>query len=158
MHIICTRAAFRLGSLAPTSCLWTYHPNWWPYKWVTGVKTLLIGVLTTLITSHNCLGPIFSEFLWYHRPVQKKTGVVLIEQICSWDCRFICEFRSSVESLVGARSGVEDFLTAHVLLKRWTRRYSNLDTKECLLGAFLLLGLQKDPNTCIMYVWIDTYV
>ena len=38
--------------------------------------------------------------------MQKKTGVVLIEQICSWDC----EFRSSVESLVGARSGVEDFL------------------------------------------------
>ena len=35
---------------APTSYKWSYNPCKWPYKWVTGVITLPIGVITPFIT------------------------------------------------------------------------------------------------------------
>ena len=38
---------------APTSDKWSYKPYKWPYKWVTGVITLLIGVITPFITSRG---------------------------------------------------------------------------------------------------------
>ncbi len=38
---------------APTSYKWSYKPYKWPYKWVTGVITLLIGVITPFITSRG---------------------------------------------------------------------------------------------------------
>ena len=39
---------------APTSYKWSYfQPYKWPYKWVTGVITLLIGVITPFITSRG---------------------------------------------------------------------------------------------------------
>ena len=31
----------------------SYNPYKWPYKWVTGVITLLIGVITPLITGRG---------------------------------------------------------------------------------------------------------
>ena len=34
----------------PTSYKWSYKPYKWPYKWVTGVITLLIGVITPFTT------------------------------------------------------------------------------------------------------------
>ncbi len=34
---------------------WSYNPYKWPYKWVTGVITLLIGVISPFIT---CSGPL----------------------------------------------------------------------------------------------------
>ena len=39
---------------APTSYKWSYNPHKWPYQWVTGVITLLIGVVTPFI---NGTGP-----------------------------------------------------------------------------------------------------
>ena len=38
---------------APTSYKWSYKPYKLPYKWVTGVITLLIGVITPFITSRG---------------------------------------------------------------------------------------------------------
>ena len=38
---------------APTIYKWTYNPYKWPYKWVTGVITLLIGVITPVITGRG---------------------------------------------------------------------------------------------------------
>ena len=38
---------------APTSYKWSYKPYKWPYKWVTGVITLLIGVITPFITGRG---------------------------------------------------------------------------------------------------------
>ena len=38
---------------APTSYKWSYKPYKWPCKWVTGVITLLIGVITPFITSRG---------------------------------------------------------------------------------------------------------
>ena len=38
---------------APTSYKWSYKPYKWPYKWVTGVITLLIGVITPFTTSRG---------------------------------------------------------------------------------------------------------
>ena len=38
---------------APTRYKWSYKPYKWPYKWVTGVITLLIGVITPFITSRG---------------------------------------------------------------------------------------------------------
>ena len=38
---------------APTSCKWGYNNYKWPYKWVTGVITLLIGFITSLITGRG---------------------------------------------------------------------------------------------------------
>ena len=35
---------------APTSYTWNYNPYKWPYKWVTGVITLLIGAITPFAT------------------------------------------------------------------------------------------------------------
>ena len=35
---------------APTIYKWSYNPYKWPYKWVTGVITLLIGVITPFVT------------------------------------------------------------------------------------------------------------
>ena len=35
---------------APTSCKWSCNPYKWPYKCVTGIITLLIGVKTPVIT------------------------------------------------------------------------------------------------------------
>ena len=36
-----------------TNYKWVYKPYKWPYKWVTGVITLLIGVITPFITSRG---------------------------------------------------------------------------------------------------------
>ena len=50
----------------PTIYKWSYNPYKWPYKWVTGVITLLIGVINLVI---NGRGPtlwwfqIFSIFI-----------------------------------------------------------------------------------------------
>ena len=38
---------------APTSYKWGYSLFKWPYKWVTGVLTLLIRILTPFITSRR---------------------------------------------------------------------------------------------------------
>ena len=38
---------------APTSYKWGYNSYKWPYKWVTGVITLLIGVITPSITGRG---------------------------------------------------------------------------------------------------------
>ena len=38
---------------APTSFKWSCKPYKWPYKCVTGVITLLIGVITPFITSRG---------------------------------------------------------------------------------------------------------
>ena len=38
---------------APTSCKWGYNPYKLPYKWVTGVITLLMGVITPFITGRG---------------------------------------------------------------------------------------------------------
>ena len=38
---------------APTSCKWSYNPYKWPYKWVTGVITVLIGVVTPVISGRG---------------------------------------------------------------------------------------------------------
>ena len=45
---------------APTSYKLSYNPYRWPYKWVTGVITLLIGVITQFITGRGppCITPI----------------------------------------------------------------------------------------------------
>ena len=37
----------------PTSYKWSYNPNKWPYNWVNGVITLLIGVITPFITGRG---------------------------------------------------------------------------------------------------------
>ena len=50
-------SSWKLGSMvtrwAPTNYKWSYKPYKWPYKWVTGVITLLIGVITPFITSRG---------------------------------------------------------------------------------------------------------
>ena len=46
LHVISTR-------WAPTSYKWSYNPYKWAYNWVTGVKTLLIEVITPLVTSRG---------------------------------------------------------------------------------------------------------
>ena len=38
---------------APTSYKWSYNLYKWPYKWVTGVITLLMGVITPFITDRG---------------------------------------------------------------------------------------------------------
>ena len=38
---------------APAGCKWSYNPYKWPYNWVTGVITLLIGVITPFITGRG---------------------------------------------------------------------------------------------------------
>ena len=38
---------------APTSCKWSYNLYKWPYKWVTGVITLLMGVITPFTTDRG---------------------------------------------------------------------------------------------------------
>ena len=48
---------------APTSYKWSYKPYKWPYKWVTGVITLLIGLITPLITGR---GPTLQKWLKVH--------------------------------------------------------------------------------------------
>ena len=41
------------GPWAPDSYKWSYDPYKWLYKRVTGVRTLLIGVITPLITGRG---------------------------------------------------------------------------------------------------------
>ena len=43
----------RTARWAPANYKWSYKPYKWPYKWVTGVITLLIGVITPFITSRG---------------------------------------------------------------------------------------------------------
>jgi len=45
---------------APTSHKWSYNLYKWPYKWVTGVITLLIGGITPFINDRGppCRGNI----------------------------------------------------------------------------------------------------
>ena len=50
--------AFPSTRWAPTIYKWTYNPYKWPYKWVTGVITLLIGIITPVITGR---GPTFHQ-------------------------------------------------------------------------------------------------
>ena len=38
---------------APTIYKWSYNPYKWPYKWVTGVITLLIGVINLVINGRG---------------------------------------------------------------------------------------------------------
>ena len=38
---------------APTSCKWSYDLYKWPYTWVTGVITLLIGAITPFTTGRE---------------------------------------------------------------------------------------------------------
>ena len=38
---------------APTNYKWSYNLYKWPYKWVTGVITLLMGVITPFITDRG---------------------------------------------------------------------------------------------------------
>ena len=46
---------------------WSYNPYKWPYKWVTGVITLLIGVINLVI---NGRGPTLYE----HLPTPRLSG------------------------------------------------------------------------------------
>ena len=61
---ICTEVLLRTkhsGSQPPTSCKWSYNPYKWPYKWVTGVTILLLGVTTPFITG---TGPPCSQWVF----------------------------------------------------------------------------------------------
>ena len=52
------KTLFKGTRWAPTSYKYSYNPYKWPYKWVTGVITLLIGVITPFITGR---GPTLYE-------------------------------------------------------------------------------------------------
>ena len=47
---------------APPSYKWSCNPYEWPYKWVTGVITPLMGVITPLITGRGPPCRNFGEF------------------------------------------------------------------------------------------------
>ena len=46
---------------APTIYKSTYNPCKWPYKWVTGVITLLVGVITTVVTGRGPTGFLLGQ-------------------------------------------------------------------------------------------------
>ena len=46
----------------PTSYKWSYNPYKWPYKWVTGVRTLLVEVIIPFIASRGPPCTICQDF------------------------------------------------------------------------------------------------
>ena len=44
---------FETTRWAPSSCKWTYNPYKWPYKWLTVLITLVVGVINPFITGRG---------------------------------------------------------------------------------------------------------